>query len=77
MFQNKISVSPHRTVIFRRYHDFGPGVGEHVVELSLCKKKFYIIVVEQTPRNKPKPHVVEIFISQAKKLFNYCGKNYT
>ena len=50
-------------------------MGQHLVEISMCKLKFYILIIEGTRITKT-PHLIEMYIPQAKKLFEYCNRSY-
>uniref|UniRef100_A0A7S3NA17 Uncharacterized protein n=1 Tax=Euplotes harpa TaxID=151035 RepID=A0A7S3NA17_9SPIT len=69
------SLTDHRRVIFRQFHNFGESMGEHLVEISMCKLKFYILIVEMA-KGRRIPHLIELYIPQAKRLFNHCHKSY-
>ena len=70
-----LNLPDNRRVIFKQYHNFGIGLGDHLVEISMCKLKFYILIMEGT-RSLKTPHLIELYIPQAKKLFEYCHRSY-
>jgi hypothetical protein len=71
-----LNIPKRRKILLRKTYNFGPEIGEHLVEISIYRNKFYILIVE-IKNNKSTPHLIELFLSQAKKLFQYCRKSYT
>lgn len=46
------------------------------IEISIFKNKFYILICDFTAGGRQKPQLIEMFIKQARNLFNYCEKSF-
>jgi len=51
-----------RKLIFRKYHDFGTSVGRHLVEVSVSKTRFYIVIIEKL-NGVEYPHLIDIWVN--------------